>query len=232
MNALTIAGTGIRTDAAGRYCLNDLHRASGGEERHRPSRWTENQQTRELITAVEAKAGIPALVSRHGGNAPGTYVVKPLVYAYAMWISPAFHLAVIDAYDAIVTGQAQTRDRSEALAAQVAALFAEQNRLLALLLDATPAQPRQVTDDPATPVWATVAALTAAGCRVNHARAANRLALNLPELRALAQTHGQPLPGRLALYRLLLRSPRWLASNRAVNSAVDGRVRKCWLFTA
>ena len=28
---ITIANTPIRTDAAGRYCLNDLHKAAGEE---------------------------------------------------------------------------------------------------------------------------------------------------------------------------------------------------------
>jgi len=108
MNAIaliSIGGTVIRQDAQGRYCLNDLHKAAGAENRHRPSLWIENAGTQELIAEI-AKAGIPALNSVKGGNASGTYVVKELVYAYAMWISPRFHLAVIRAYDAMVTGQA------------------------------------------------------------------------------------------------------------------------------
>jgi phage antirepressor YoqD-like protein len=106
--ALTVAGIHVRQDEAGRFCLNDLHRASGGENRHRPSLWTANRQTAELISELQAEAGIPALVSEHGGVTPGTYVVKELVYAYAMWISPAFNLRVIRAYDAMVTAPPRT----------------------------------------------------------------------------------------------------------------------------
>lgn len=98
-NIITIGNIAIRQDSEGRYSLNDLHRASGGENRHRPSMWAENQQTQALVNEIEGEAGIPALVSVKGGTASGTFVCKELVYAYAMWISPAFHLKVIRAYD-------------------------------------------------------------------------------------------------------------------------------------
>lgn len=106
MNAsLSILGTKIRQDVEGRFCLNDCHKASGGENKNRPSIWVDNSQTKALIAEIQAEAGIPALTSIKGGNASGTYACKELVYAYAMWISPAFHLTVIRAFDALVTGQ-------------------------------------------------------------------------------------------------------------------------------
>ena len=97
---LAISGITIHQDEQGRFCLNDLHKAAGNANKHRPSLWLKNKQTIELISEIE-KAGIPAIQSK---QQLGTFVVKPLVYAYAMWISPAFNLLVINTYDALVTG--------------------------------------------------------------------------------------------------------------------------------
>lgn len=96
-NTITIADVAIRQDDQGRYSLNDLHRASGGEKRHGPSYWMESQQTKDLIAELGDTEN-PVSVVR-GGIQQGTYVAKELVYAYAMWISAAFHLKVIRAYD-------------------------------------------------------------------------------------------------------------------------------------
>ena len=96
MTDLIVANVAIRQDAEGRYCLNDLHKAAGGERRHEINLWLRNQQTKELIEELE-NTQIPVFILR--GRNGGTFVAKELVYAYAMWISPAFHLKVIRAYD-------------------------------------------------------------------------------------------------------------------------------------
>lgn len=116
---LAISGISIKQDSHDRFCLNDLHKASGGEARHKPSNWLALQQVQELIdylsnddTDISASknydAGIPASkispveTVRGKGKLQGTFVVKELVYSYAMWISAKFQIAVIRAYDAMV----------------------------------------------------------------------------------------------------------------------------------
>jgi hypothetical protein len=93
-NQLTIANITIRQDAEGRYCLNDLHKAAGGEAKHKPVLWL--RSAHDLIEEVGKGTDSYPLETKLGRNG-GTFVAKELVYAYAMWISPAFHLKVIRA---------------------------------------------------------------------------------------------------------------------------------------
>ena len=102
-NSIAVAGVKVRQDDDGRFCLNDLHKASGGEKKHLPSYWIENKSTVELAGELET-TGIPAFSVR-AGRGGGTYARKELVYAYAMWISAKFHLQVIRTYDDLVTGR-------------------------------------------------------------------------------------------------------------------------------
>jgi hypothetical protein len=47
---LKISNVSVRQDSVGRFSLNDLHKAAGGEIRHLASYWLSNQQTKELIS--------------------------------------------------------------------------------------------------------------------------------------------------------------------------------------
>jgi hypothetical protein len=97
-DVIKIGGFEIRENDQGWYCLNDLHRASGGEKRHYPNYFMELEQTKSLIYEMEV-TGIP--VTQTIKNV-GTFVKKEIVYAFAMWISPRFYLEVIQTYDRII----------------------------------------------------------------------------------------------------------------------------------
>jgi len=118
MNALfnpriAIDGIGIRTDAHGRFCLNDLHQASGSEVKNKPSNFLQNDKTQALVQELAddgfpSSAQIQPVSVIRGGLEQGTYVVKELVYSYAMWISAAFNLKVIRTFDSLSMKQAIT----------------------------------------------------------------------------------------------------------------------------
>ncbi len=117
MPNLIISGIQVRQDAEGRYSLNDLHRAAiaqGANERTKePAKFLSSPQTVELITEIETTQNLGSLaVATSEGRNGGTFVCIELVYAYAMWISPSFHLKVIRAYHALMT-QPQTAPAPE-----------------------------------------------------------------------------------------------------------------------
>ena len=87
----------------GLYCPNDLHRASGGNVRHKPIEFLRAEPTRAMLAELEReKVGNSHLyLKTTKGRNGGTYVCLELVYAYAMWISAAFYLKVIRAYHAL-----------------------------------------------------------------------------------------------------------------------------------
>lgn len=107
MNTLTLGTSAIR-QLDGLYSLNDLHRASGGDPKHKPANFLRLDSTRALIAelqfsdvrSAQCADMRTATITINGGQNRGTYVCRELVYAYTMWISAAFHLKVIRAFDA------------------------------------------------------------------------------------------------------------------------------------
>lgn len=104
---LTVLTTEIRL-LDGLYSLNDLHRAAGSDKAQQPANFLRLDQTQALIAELNSSDVriTPTRVikgNRADGLPQGTYVCRELVYAYAMWISPKFNLAVIRAFDALAT---------------------------------------------------------------------------------------------------------------------------------
>jgi hypothetical protein len=130
MPTLNIASTPIRQDDAGRFCLNDLHKAAGGDNRHRPKYWLENQQTQELIEQLREEMTEggnppstqnqqviePVSVFKGGSGLQGTYVCKELVYAYAMWRK-------LQRGDQVMDCSAEEQTRAGALSQELARRF-------------------------------------------------------------------------------------------------------------
>ncbi len=104
---INIDSVTVRSDGFGRFCLNDLQKAATVGRNARSvevHEYLRRPETQALIAEIEntGNSNIKAVETRRGRNG-GTFVCHELVYAYAMWISPAFHLKVIRAFDLLNT---------------------------------------------------------------------------------------------------------------------------------
>lgn len=111
---ITISNSNIRMKG-GLYSLNDLHIASGNDQKHKPANFMRVESTKSLITEIERCSDMSngtkskAYEVIQGGNSQqqGTYVCLELVYAYAMWTSAEFTLIVIQTFKSLSIRQNQ-----------------------------------------------------------------------------------------------------------------------------
>ena len=104
MSNLAILNTNVRS-YENLFSLNDLHQVSGNLAKHKPVLFLRLDTTKALIAEIE-KDNQHALKIIRGTNG-GTYACEELVIAYAMWISPQFHLVVLRAFLAMHRNQPQ-----------------------------------------------------------------------------------------------------------------------------
>ncbi len=109
MSNLSILKTSIRT-YENLYSLNDLHIASGSENKHQPALFLRLDTTQELIKEIDQTSDLQicrSVKSLRTGQNKGTWACEELVLSYAMWISPKFHLIVLRAFLAMHRNQPQ-----------------------------------------------------------------------------------------------------------------------------
>ncbi len=114
-NNITILDQKIHTQDS-LYSLNDLHKASGGLQKHQPNKFIRINQTKSLIAEMIKcpDVGIKP-ISIKKGRFGGTYACKELVYSYAMWISPKFNLTVIRTFDNLLQTNSYTYEQPKQL---------------------------------------------------------------------------------------------------------------------
>ena len=107
-----IAGVTIYTDAEGRFNLNALHHASGGNPNNAPAQWLRLKSTavlkNELIDSTNCAHLHSLPIVKKEGCQGGTFADKLLAISYAGWISPSFQLKVNQVFADYQSGKLQT----------------------------------------------------------------------------------------------------------------------------
>ncbi|MBY7860725.1 KilA-N domain-containing protein [Vibrio fluvialis] len=100
---MTLGNIRIRRDSLGRYSLDDIItvaiEAGRLDETYNIETFLNDNSTSELLYALETSEEFDFLpCETKAGRNGGTFVVKELVYHFAMWINPDLYLKVIRSF--------------------------------------------------------------------------------------------------------------------------------------
>lgn len=105
-NLPVICGVEITTDSEGRFNLNALHKASGGQKKNGPAYWLALESTKELVNELGNQTTEITVVKKEG-RFGGTFAHELLAVEYAGWISPSYRLKVNQTFLDYKTGKLQ-----------------------------------------------------------------------------------------------------------------------------
>jgi hypothetical protein len=77
----------------GLFCLNDLHRGSGGDPNRKPTFFLRIKRTRDFMEAIHDENAVQIIHGQRGG----TYACREMLSAYAAWIDPKTHFDTLRA---------------------------------------------------------------------------------------------------------------------------------------
>ncbi len=112
MNDLMVCGVKVRQTEDGLYCLNDLHKAAGGEKRHAPNYFIDLDSTKDYVSYLKdqyRESGNDEnqiLRTARGGNGEtGTFANLKMLYSYSYWIDVKFQDKVLTVFDSYVKNE-------------------------------------------------------------------------------------------------------------------------------
>lgn len=91
--AVSLFNTAIRTDAEGRFCLNDLHKAAIASGLatldKKPATFLRNGHARDLVAEMDSKNKSQSVNTIKGRGITATYAIKDIFLEYAVWLGGA-----------------------------------------------------------------------------------------------------------------------------------------------
>ena len=100
MRNLVINEVEIGVDEAGRFSLNDLHKASGLNPKIKPAFFLRSDSVAKVVEVLRLQnCNFDPVSIKRGRYTGGTWVCKELVYKYAMWVDAEFEVKVIQTFD-------------------------------------------------------------------------------------------------------------------------------------